>query len=334
MPDHREGLPESPPLGDQAPRNAETPPAAFRSLITPNADRFIREHFPQPARVPEFLEIGGAVGHPVRASLAELQELPAITLTVTTECAGNSRTALEPRVGGEQWTGGALSTSQWTGVPLERLLAWAGLKESAAELVFHSADGGYVRSLPVAKARDADTLVAWELNGEPIPPRFGGPLRLIVPDWYGMASVKWLARIEVVEAPFEGYFQTTRYVYEPGRPVTTMRVKSRFLDPAPSSVLKRGRVRVRGLAWGGEGGVVQVDVAIGADDYRPARLLGPTLPHAWRRFELDWEAKTPGRFELRCRARDAAGNLQPEAPEWNQLGYGVNPIERLTVEIA
>lgn len=314
------------------PLNLEAPQSALRQLITPTEDRFVRNHFPLPQPVSDTVEILGAVGEPRRVSFAALQQLPSETLTVTTECAGNHRAAIEPPVPGEPWTGGALSTSQWTGVPLERLLALAGLKESVVEIAFHAADQGYARSLPLAKAMERETLVAWEMNGAPIPHRFGGPVRLIVPAWYGMASVKWLQRIEALETPFQGEFQTERYQYGPDKPVTTMRVKSMFLDPRDGAMLRRGRVRIRGLAWGGEGGVVQVDISTGGD-WRPARILGPFLPHAWRRFEYDWDAKTAGAFTLRSRARDAAGNLQPDRAEWNPLGYGANPIEQLEVRV-
>ena len=317
----------------RAPLNEETPRHALRQLITPVESRFARSHFPVPEVVPEQLDIGGAVGEPMRISLGQLRQLPSVTLTVTTECAGNHRAVIEPKVAGEPWTGGAISTSQWTGVPLERLLAWTGVKEAAVDVSFHAADAGYARSLPLAKAMERDTLVAWEMNGAPIPRRYGGPIRLVVPAWYGMASVKWLIRIEVLERPFEGEFQTDKYQYAPGVPVTVMRVKSTFLDPQDGATLRKGKNRIRGLAWGGEGGVVQVEVAIGGQ-WQNARILGPLLPHAWRRFELDWDAKAAGSFTLRCRARDAAGNLQPEQAEWNPAGYGANPVERIQVRVS
>jgi DMSO/TMAO reductase YedYZ molybdopterin-dependent catalytic subunit len=220
---------------------------------------------------------------------------------------------------------------------LSEVLARGGLKESVVEILFAGADRGpaqFMRSLPVEKALDPATIIAWEMNGEPIPPEFGGPLRLVVPGWYGMASVKWLERIEALEQPFSGTFQTERYVYAPGLPVTQLRVKSMFIDPSPSSVVRRGKVHVRGLAWGGRL-LSRVDVAVGCTDrdWREARVVGPALPHAWRRFELIWDVKEPGRYVLRCRATDVSGESQPDSPEWNALGYGANGVHQLAVTV-
>jgi DMSO/TMAO reductase YedYZ molybdopterin-dependent catalytic subunit len=166
------------------------------------------------------------------------------------------------------------------------------------------------------------------MNGEPIPARFGGPLRLVVPGWYGMASVKWLARIEAVERPFAGEFQTRKYVYAPDRPVTRLRVKSMFVE-VEEPVRAGVPVRLGGLAWGADG-VRSVDVEIGRERHR-ARLVGPALPHAWRRFELDWTPVMPGLYVLGCRATDGNGEMQPDEPEWNALGYGNNAVQRLEV---
>jgi DMSO/TMAO reductase YedYZ molybdopterin-dependent catalytic subunit len=173
---------------------------------------------------------------------------------------------------------------------------------------------------------DAGTMLAYEMNGSPILGQFGGPLRLVVPDWYGMASVKWLARIEAVEKPFRGEFQTRKYVYAEGVPVTRIRIKSMFTD-VPDLVPVGVPVRVIGLAWGGEG-VRGVEVEIDGERHA-ARLVGPILPHAWRRFELDWIPPARRRYVLACRATDMAGRSQPDEPEWNVLGYGNNAVQRV-----
>ena len=266
---------------------------------------------------------------PLRLSVAELRSLPQATHTVVTECAGNSRTSLAPPVDGEPWTGGAVSTAQWSGVPLRYLLDRAGVKESAVELVFTGADGGaYQRSLPREAALDGSSLLALEMNGQAIPPVFGGPLRLVVPGWYGMASVKWLARIDAVERPFEGPMQTEKYMYEPGAPVTRLRVKSMFTG-LDQQIAAGKPVRLTGLAWSGER-IMRVDVAVDGE-WRPARLTGPMLPHAWRRFEVTWTPRAPGRYVLACRAADLSGSVQPDEPEWNPGGYGANGIQRVEV---
>ncbi|HUJ26592.1 MAG TPA: molybdopterin-dependent oxidoreductase, partial [Myxococcales bacterium] len=234
------------------PPNEEAGEGAFACLLTPAQRRFIRCNFPVPEMGPaQALEIAGAVIEPRRLSLSELRALRAVRLTVVTECAGNGRSHIVPPADGEPWRDGAVSTAQWTGVPLSSVLQ---LRDTAVEVVFTGADGGeYQRSLPREVAMDHGTLLAWEMNGAPIPPVFGGPLRLIVPGWYGMASVKWLARVEAVERPFEGKFQSGRYVYAPGVPVTRIRVKAMFTGVATS--------RIAGLAWGGAG-IAAVDVCV------------------------------------------------------------------------
>jgi DMSO/TMAO reductase YedYZ molybdopterin-dependent catalytic subunit len=320
------------PVLSRDPPNAEAPESAFADLITRAEQRFLRCHFEVP-RLGEGheLRIGGAVAEPLRLGLVALRSQPQHTLTVVTECAGNNRVGFTPGTPGEQWSGGAVSTAQWTGVSLRALLERAGLKETAVELVFTGADGGqYQRSLPRDVALDPDTLLAWEMNGGPIPRQFGGPLRLIVPGWYGMASVKWLMRIDAVERPFSGMFQTEKYVYRPGEPVTRVRVKSMFTG-LPDVLRARAPARLTGLAWSGDG-VARVAVAIG-EEWQQARLMGPILPQAWRRFELAWTPPAPGRYLLRCRATDARGETQPDEPEWNELGYGANAVQQAAVTV-
>ena len=315
------------------PLSTEAGEGAFTHLVTPSALRFVRNHFPVPMLGEEHaLELCGAFAQPLRLSMPQLRALPASTLTIVTECAGNGRAGLAPKVEGEQWNRGAVSTAQWTGAPLQALLERAGLLETAVELVFTGADtGAYQRSLPLEAALDPSTLLAWEMNGAPIPPRFGGPLRLVVPGWYGMASVKWLAKIEAVETPFAGQFQTRKYVYAPGAPVTKMRIKSMFTS-LPAELRAGVQARIGGLAWGGEG-VARVQV-FAAARWHEARLLGPALPHAWRRFEIVWTPPLErGRYLLRCRATDACGEKQPSEPQWNEGGYGANGVQQLGVVV-
>src|SRR2546427_6347210 len=184
----------------RAPANVEASEAACERLITPAKAGFLRCHFAIPRLGEDHATaLAGAVVSPRSLTLPELRSMPSVIETVVTECAGNGRAMLDPPVSGEQWAHRAVSTAQWTGVPLRSVLE---LRESAVEVVFTGADGGgYQRSLPREVAMDPDTLLAWEMNAEPIPARFGGPLRLIVPGWYGMASVEWLARIEGGESP-------------------------------------------------------------------------------------------------------------------------------------
>jgi sulfane dehydrogenase subunit SoxC len=311
------------------PYNAESPPSAYAHFVTPAADRFVRSHFPVPDLPNDHaVHVGGAVVHRRVLTLADLRQLPSVTATVVTECAGNGRALMDPNGPGEQWLTGAVSTAQWTGAPLRSAIE---LLDTAIEVVFTGADGGqYGRSLPREVAMDPGTLLAFEMNGEPIPARFGGPIRLIVPGWYGMASVKWVERIDAVEQPFQGEFQTRRYVYANGEPVSRMKIKSVFAEIprwAPAGI----PLRISGVAWGGEG-VARVDVEIDGVRRR-ARLVGPALPHAWRRFELDWTPQTPGLYLIACRATDIGGRPQPDEAERNPLGYGYNAVQRIAINV-
>lgn len=330
------------------PYNVEAPPDAFGALLTSAADRFVRTNFPIPQidRDRHVVQVGGAVTRPHVLTVGELSRLPRATATVTTECAGNHRTTLFPLPPGEPWGGGAVSTGQWSGVPLRAVLDSAGLLPEAVEILFTGADQGvagdrdgvhFARSLPLAKALEEDVLLAFELDGSPISLAHGGPLRLVVPGWYGMASVKWVTRIEALTSPFEGYFQKERYVFrEPGSepsPVTVIRVKSIFLESKIAAPLRP--TVLHGLAWSGSGRIAKVEIAAaGGAPWRAARLVGPDLPRCWRSWEADWTPDGIGRHVLRCRATDEAGNVQPEAPRWNDLGYGANGVQSLVVDVS
>jgi len=197
----------------------------------------------------------------------------------------------------------------------------------------------FARSLPLAKARDPDTLLAFQMNGRPIPPEHGAPIRLIVPGWYGMASVKWLERIEALAEPFRGYYQVGRYVYDhadgnPPIPVGTIRVRSVIVSPRDGDVVRQGEMIVRGKAWSGEGVVVRVQIGVdGAEPSQDAMLAPPMSPHAWRAWEFAWDATNPGRHVLRSYATDAKGNRQPEDGRWNRYGYGNNAAQAIAVTV-
>jgi sulfite oxidase len=335
----------------QEPFNAESPLPALQEPYTPTRHFYVRSSFPVPplAAADWRLAIGGAVTHPYTLSLAELQALPGRTLPATLECAGNNRTGLAPLPQGEPWGAGAISTGRWRGVALAELLERAGLHPSVVELLFEGADGGlldgrveplrFTRSLPRGKALDPDTLLAYELDDAPLPPAHGGPVRLLVPDWYGIASVKWLIGITALEEPFQGYFQAQRYIYDlPGAadkpPVQTMRVKSLITHPTAGAVLLRQPQRVSGMAWSGDGAITQVAVNVeGAGAWQPAQLLGDPMPHTWQPWEFTWTPRRAGRHVLRARATDAQGHTQPDVPVWNRLGYGNNAVQLVVVDV-
>ena len=275
--------------------------------------------------------------------------MPATSIEVTLECAGNDRLGLVPLPKGEPWGGGAVSTGTWHGVPLAQLLDRAGIADGTVEVLFTGADYGkpegldtelaFERSLPLGTALHEDTLLVYELNGAPLTREHGGPVRLLVPDWYGMASVKWLTRIVALDRPFEGHFQTTAYVLEwPGQdrrePLGALRVKSIITDPLGGQRLPLGPCVVSGFAWSGAGPIARVEVCVeGAGAWQPASLIGDAVPHAWQPWQWKWVPVRPGRHVLRVRATDHQGNIQPDVPEWNRLGYANNAIQLVVVQV-
>jgi DMSO/TMAO reductase YedYZ molybdopterin-dependent catalytic subunit len=339
-----------------APYNAEAPPAALAGEITPTDLHYVRSNF----AVPEHdgaLEIGGAVENLTVLTLDDLRALPAVERAVTLECAGNGRLEMRPLPTGEPWGDYAVSTARWRGALLHEALRQAQPAANGVDVRFAGADHGayhlqpvlpetnrldlrFERALPLALAADpaAEILIAYEMNGEPLGPDHGAPFRLIVPHWYAVASVKWLKRIDVLTEPFTGEFQTGHYIYQwadqPHEPVELMRVRARIIDPAPSSVIGAETYTVRGKAWSGTGPVTKVEVSLtGAGDWYPAKLEPPTGPYHWQDWSFVWEAPGVGRHTLRARATDAAGNVQPEIPPWNRLGYGNNAIEVPFVDV-
>jgi DMSO/TMAO reductase YedYZ molybdopterin-dependent catalytic subunit len=326
------------------PFNAETPAAVLADAITPTSRMFVRSNFAVPMLAGEShrLAVTGAVGRALEISVGELRAMreSCREIAVTMECAGNSRLHMCPLPAGEPWSNGAVSTCRWTGYPLRQLLERAEVGAQAIELLIEGADSGaasdastdgFARSLPIAEAMREDVLLAFDVNGEPLTAEHGAPLRLIVPGWYGMASVKWVSRISALTHPFEGYFQKRRYVYEERdrttTPVTRMRVKSIITSPADRGTIERGSTKIAGWAWSGYGRIVRVEIAVdGNGEWREAELHEPRSDHAWVRWSLNWDADQSGRHVVRSRATDALGNSQPDAISWNRLGYGNNAV--------
>ena len=339
-----------------APFNAEAPPEALAEEITPTELHYVRSNFAVPAH-DGTLEIGGAVENPTSLALDDLRAMPAVERAVTLECAGNGRLEMRPLPTGEPWGDYAVSTARWTGALLHEVLEQAHPAADGVDVRFEGADHGayhlqpilaetskddltFVRALHLAHAADpaAEILIAYEMNGEPLSPDHGAPFRIIVPHWYAVASVKWLKRIDVLTEPYTGEFQTAHYMYEwsdrPHEAVSLMRVRARITDPAPGSTISVGSHTVRGKAWSGTGPVTQVVVSLtGEGDWHPAQLEPPKGPYHWQDWSFDWEATDVGRHTLRARATDAAGNVQPEVPPWNRLGYGNNAIEVPFVDV-
>jgi DMSO/TMAO reductase YedYZ molybdopterin-dependent catalytic subunit len=300
------------------------------------------------------LSVDGRVGSKLSLSLDELRARPATTLAVTMECAGNGRARLSPRPLSQPWLLEAVGTAEWTGTPLGGLLEEAGIGEGAIEVFFRGLDRGheggdvqhYERSLPLAEALRDEVLLAYEMNGEPLPPQHGFPLRLVVPGWYGMTSVKWLQQISLLDQPFEGYQQTRGYRLrqtpdEEGEPVSRMVPRSLMVPPGipdfatRERLLEPGACTVRGRAWSGFGPIERVEVS--TDDgvsWSDAWLGSQASEWSWRSWEWAWEPAEPGRYALCCRATDAAGNTQPLEAPWNLGGYANNEVQRVSVTVS
>ena len=338
-----------------ATRNHGLPLEALRYDLTPIGLHYLLIHFDIPQVDAETwrLEIGGEVKSPLSLSLDDLRERPRASVTCTLECAGNARARLTPRPLSQPWLEEAVGNAEWTGTPLAPLLEEAGVEAVAREVLFTGLDRGvqgevehaYERSLPVDEATRPALLLAYEVNGQPLPPQHGFPLRLIVPGWYGMTHVKWLERITILSEPFEGYQQTKQYRTkqsedELGDPVTRMLPRSLLVPPGipdfpdRQRFLAPGRCTLEGRAWSGHGEVTKVEVSLdGGRSWADASLAEPTGEFGWRRWTYDWDEVEPGEHELCSRATDAAGNVQPIDPEWNYGGYVNNAVQRVLVTV-
>ena len=337
-----------------AARNHAMPLEALRYPITPLGLHYLLIHFDIPLVDAEAwrLRVEGRVARPLTLSLDELKARPARTLPVTLECAGNGRALLRERASSQPWLLEAVGTAEWTGTPLAPILEEARLAADAVEIVFTGLDRGvqgdvehlYERSLPLADALREEVLLAYAVNGQPLPPQHGFPLRLIVPGWYGMTHVKWLQSITVVDEPFRGWQQAAAYHVrespdESGRPVTRMLPRSLMVPPGIPEFLSRtrfvdaGRFVLEGRAWSGYGAIDRVEVSVdGGATWRDAELREPLSEFAWRGWTYEWRAE-PGEHELCCRATDATGKTQPLEPPWNWDGYCNNAVQRVRVVV-
>ena len=339
----------------RTPQDLETPVSLLTDWITPNDLFFVRSHLPTPNvdGATWALTVGGSVERPLTLRLADLRALPRVTAAATLECAGNGRAFFDPPVAGVQWQRGAVGNARWTGVRLTDVLRRAGVRPTGRFVLLNGADRpigtvpDFTRTLPIAKAVHRDTLLAFEMNGVPLPVSHGSPLRAIVPGWEGAYWVKWLSTITILDAQHDGFFVQTAYRYPrqpvaPGsvvpagdmEPLTGMAVKSLIVSPESGASLPAGRLRVAGFAWTGEGDIARVHVSTdGGKTWQEASLGREREPYAWRAFEYEWRGAPSGSYTVLARATDSQGRTQRDDPPWNPSGYLWNAPERVTVTV-
>jgi sulfane dehydrogenase subunit SoxC len=338
-----------------AARNHGMPLEALREAVTPIGLHYLLIHYdiPQVDVASWRLAVDGRVSSELSLDLAALRSLPSHEVVATMECAGNGRARLAPRPVSQPWLLEAVGTGRWRGALLRDVLAQAGVAPEATEVLFTGLDRGieneeeqlFQRSLALADALEPDVLLAYELNGVPLPPQHGFPLRLLVPGWYGMTNVKWLARITLLDEPFTGYQQARGYRLrehedDEGEPLSRIHPRALMAPPGIPDFMSRertvraGTVTIEGRAWSGLAPVTAVEVSTdeGAT-WHEARLDPPELGRwAWRRWSYDWNAE-PGRHVLACRARDEAGNEQATEQRWNVGGYANTDVQRVAVTV-
>ena len=333
----------------------ETPVEYFNTWITPVQHFFVRNHMHEPSTLDPAewkVNIGGEVEKPYTLSLTELSKLEPHSVVNTLECAGNGRAFQNPKVPGVQWAKGAVGTGRFSGPRLRDVLARAGVKPTGRHVMFRGLDEvpgkvpPFIRSIPIEKAMDAETLIATHLNGAPLPKHNGFPARALVPGWVGAASCKWLTEIQVLDKEFDGNFMNPGYrlpntPVKPGEavkpedthPVTGLNVKSVIVRPGDGATA-RAAVNIQGVAWAGEADVVKVEISTdGGASWQPAQLGTEKARYAWRLWSLRWKAPKPGEYTVASRATDSQGRIQPEAPVWNPSGYLNNAIDRVTIHV-
>ena len=340
------------------PEDLEMPLSGFADYITPIERFFVRTHVAVPTvnLTSWRLTVAGEVSAPLTLTMQEMKGLPSIELVAVAECAGNGRRFYDPPVPGVQWGNGAVGNGRWRGVRLPDVLRKAGIKDSAREVLLNGADvpfgtmPDFERSIPIRKALDANTLLAYEMNGEPLPVKHGFPLRAIVPGWAGDSWTKWVTSIRVLDREHDGFWMKRAYRH-PGKPVapgtpvapermqpvTSLRVKSVIAAPADGEFLLVGApVVIRGTAWSGDAGPVDaVDVSVdGGRRWSPARLLPDQRTRfGWRQWEFTWTPLQDAYYTILARARDTAGNIQPLEQEWNPSGYAWNVVPRARLNV-
>jgi sulfite oxidase len=334
----------------------EAPPEFLATWITPVPHFFVRNHMFEPSTLDARewrLTIGGEVEKPVTLSLADLAKIESRSVTNTLECAGNGRGFQQPRVPGIQWQKGAVGNARFSGPRLRELLERAGVKSTGKHVMFHGLDEvpgkvpPFIRSIPIEKAMDADTLIATHMNGAPLNKHHGFPARALVPGWIGAASCKWLTEIKVLDKEFEGNFMKPGYrlpnePVQPGasvnpdntHPVTALNVKSIITSPVDHATLPPRPLQIHGVAWAGEADIVRVEISTDSGaSWHPAQLGKEHARYAWRVWSYPWNAPKAGEYSVMSRATDSQGRVQPETAAWNPSGYLYNAIDGVKINV-
>lgn len=335
----------------------ESPVEYFNSWLTPVPHFFVRNHMHEPNEAYDEtwrLSVGGEVEKPMKLSLAELSKMETHSVVNTLECAGNGRSLHRPQVPGIQWGKGAVSTARFSGPRMRDVLQHAGVKTSGKHVMLRGSDEvpgkvpPFIRSIPIEKALDADTIIATHMNGSPLTRNHGFPARALVPGWIGAASCKWLAEIKILDAEFVGNFMSPGYRFpnQPGKPgeaikpedthpLTALSVKSVIAGPSDGGTVKAGKIPVHGAAWAGEADVVKVEVSTdGGGSWAAARLGHEQAHYAWRLWTYDWKPGKAGDFTIQSRATDSQGRTQPATATWNPSGYLYNAVDEVKVHVA
>lgn len=334
----------------------ETPVEYFNTWLTPVPRFFVRNHMHEPSELNAEdwkLNVGGEVEKPLTFNLSELSKIETHSVVNTLECAGNGRSLHRPQVPGIQWGKGAVSTARFSGPRLRDLLQRAGVKSTGKHVMFRGLDDvpgkvpPFIRSIPIKKAMDSDTLVATHMNGSPLAKHHGFPARALVPGWIGAASIKWLTEIKVLETEFSGNFMSPGYRYpnqpvKPGdtvkpedtHPLTGLSIKSAISGPVDGSNVKAGTVRVHGVAWAGEADITKAEISTdGGAAWNDAKLGHEQAHYAWRLWIYEWKAKG-GDYAILSRATDSQGRTQPPTALWNPSGYLYNAPDQVKVHVA
>ena len=335
----------------------ETPVEYLNTWLTPVPHFFVRNHMHEPSELdlPEWrLSVGGEVDKTLSLKFSDLAKLESHSVVNTLECAGNGRSLHRPQVPGIQWGKGAVSTAKFSGPRLRDVLQQAGVKSTGKHVMFRGLDEvpgkvpPFIRSIPIEKALDSDTLIATHMNGTPLTKHHGFPARALVPGWIGAASCKWLTEIKVLDSEFVGNFMSPGYrlpnqPVQPGEtvkpedthPVTALSVKSVIAGPSDGANLRAGNVRVHGAAWAGEADIEKVEISIdGGATWIPAKLGHDQAHYAWRLWAYDWKPAKTGDYTLLSRATDSQGRTQPSAAVWNPSGYLYNAIDQVKVHVS